>query len=300
MAFVCDDGYVMQTAVAITSLIHSKNSDSQYDIYVLGAHIKEENCRILQSMSSETVRISVLQQNVSRQLSQQTESDSIYRVATKAALLKFDIAELLKNEDKVIYLDGDIIVCQDLSPLFNTDLGNCYAAVVRDVPQVLFDNPLINVGLGQEYFNSGVMVMNLKLLRQENTRARLVATKQEMVDDVLMDQNVLNKVFAGRVVQLPLRYNVLYANLKRCWNENGVVQRLNQIYGSTYRRPRDLLRNAAVIHYSSKDKPWSYFDAPLANLWMDNYKKSPYAGVPLKRRCLLKQRVLNKIKQLFI
>ena len=112
-----------------------------------------------------------------------------------------------------------------------------------------------------------------------------------------MDQNVLNIVFKNRVLQLPMKYNVLYANLRRSWKKHGVVERLNQLYGTDYRVAQDLQRDAVVVHYSSKDKPWKYFDAPMAKQWMENYRCSPYKNIPLKRKCLLMQRIKNKIKQ---
>lgn len=295
IAFVCDEGYVMQTAVAITSLIRNKAAKSTYDIYVIGTGLSDGSVETLMSMGCEGAAIFVIQAEIDAELHRQKDSGSIYLVATKAALLKFEISNILL-QDKVLYLDGDIIVTGDLSALYGMELESAYAAVVRDLPQVLFDEPLIDVGIGRDYFNSGVMLLNLKQLRAEGVHDKLVDVKRRRDNDTLMDQNVLNIVFKDRVLQLPAKYNVLYANLKRSWKEHGVVERMNRLYGTAYRVPRDLQRDAVVIHYSSKDKPWKYFDAPMAKEWMENYRSSPYADLPLKRKCLLKQRIKNKLK----
>ena len=296
IAFVCDEGYVMQTAVAITSVIRNKAAESNYDIYIIGTGLSDSSVETFLSMRGRGVEISVIQAEIDAELYKQKNAESIYLVATKAALLKFEIPRILRRE-KVLYLDGDIIVMGDLSELFSVDLGDSYAAVVRDLPQVLFDVPLIDVGIGRDYFNSGVMLLNLKQLRVENVREKLVDEKRRRSNDTLMDQNVLNIVFKDRVLQLPMKYNVLYANLRRSWKEPGVVERLNQLYGTSYRAAQDLRRDAVVVHYSSKDKPWKYFDAPMAKQWMEVYRRSPYRDIPLRRKCLLMQRIRNKIKQ---
>lgn len=293
IVFACDNGYVMQTAVAITSVIQNKDLHSVYDIYVIGTGLSQENVELLCSMTKQDVNVTVVQAEVNETLRCRSEADSVYRVATKAALLKFEIARLL-SEDKAIYLDGDIIVRQDLTTLYDVELDNCCAAVVRDIPQVLFEKPLIDTGSGRDYFNSGVMLLNLAYIREHGLRERLIDTKQTLHGDVLMDQNVFNLVFGTNVVQLPVIYNVLYANLVRSWRSRGVAVRLNDMYGTDYKTPQDILRNAVVIHYSSKDKPWKYFDAPAAREWMKYYKLSPCASRPLSRTCMLKERVLGK------
>ncbi len=41
---------------------------------------------------------------------------------SKAALFKFDLAEIFKNYDKVLYLDSDILILRDFSKLLKTDI----------------------------------------------------------------------------------------------------------------------------------------------------------------------------------
>ena len=96
-----------------------------------------------------------------------------------------------------------------------------------------------------------------------------------------------NIVFQGKIIQLPVKYNVLYANLLRNWEKHDVLNRLNKIYKSSYCSLNDILQNAVIIHYSSKDKPWKYFDAPGADEWLYYYMRSPYSSQVLKRCSLL-------------
>ena len=46
VAFVCDNGYVMSTSVAITSIIENKLPSTFYRIYILGDQLTESNCHL--------------------------------------------------------------------------------------------------------------------------------------------------------------------------------------------------------------------------------------------------------------
>lgn len=291
IVFISDKGYVMQTAVAITSLAENKLPNSKYDIYIIGADLDEKDQSIFRQIENDGIKISVIQSTAKKYEGLHTRTDGIYMVATHAALLKFDIPELLKNYDKALYLDGDIIIHQDLGELFDVDLENSYAAVVRDIPQVLFDKQLIDTGNGVDYFNSGVMLLNLKKMRDEQVKTRLVETKKNLSNQTLMDQNAFNIVFGKNVLQLPISYNVLYANLSRSWKNHNILEKLNKIYKTNYRSLEDIYFHANIVHYSSEDKPWKYFDAPLAEDWLYYYLKSPYANRPLYRKSILDKEI---------
>ena len=299
LVFVCDDGYVMPTSVAITSLIANKHPNTIYEIYIIGDNLSIQNIHYFEKLEDDFTHIHVLPSTENIEEFDCSNTNSIYMVATKAALLKFSIAELLTSESKAIYLDGDIIVKGDLLELFNTDISDYYAAVVRDVPQVLFDKPLIDTGSGRDYFNSGVMLLNLELLRKEQVKDTLIATKKSLTNDTLMDQNVFNIVFKDRVLQLPVKYNILYANLLRSWENHNVLQRLNNAYNSNYRSLDDIFQNGVIIHFSSPDKPWKYFDAPLADEWLYYYIKSPFGEVPLFRGSINEENVVINTRKCF-
>ena len=158
IAFICDDNYVVPTVVAITSLIENKQKVTYYDIFIIASELTEEHIQLFDRFNGDRVKVTVILASARKYDSLHKDSNSIYLVASNAALLKFDIPQIVRNYDKVIYLDGDIIVLSDLEELFEQDVSKVYAGVVRDVPQVLFDKPLIETASGRDYFNSGVMI----------------------------------------------------------------------------------------------------------------------------------------------
>ena len=52
--------------------------------------------------------------------------------ASSAAMQKFNLPLILKNLDKVLYLDSDIIIQNDLVAFFNLDITEYYCAAVPD------------------------------------------------------------------------------------------------------------------------------------------------------------------------
>ena len=282
VAFICDDGYVMQTSVAITSMLMNKLPETFYEIFVVTAGLSDKSKEIFNSFSSDTANVTIITADTEKYAEFYKNADSRFVVATPAALFKFDLSELIPQYDKIIYLDGDIIIKSDLSSLYLYELDNKYAAAVRDIPQVLYENPHITLGFGTEYFNSGVMLMNLKKMREENITDKLLKTKKQFEEYPLMDQNILNIAFEGNILQLPLKYNVLYLNLVRSMKKY-TFARLNEVFGSSYSNISEIYHDAAVIHFSSREKPWKFFDVPLADEWLYYYNESPFGDVPLLR-----------------
>ena len=132
ICFLTDDSYAMPTGVAIKSLCESKNKNTVYNIYILAIDVSSKNKRIFESMGEENVSIKIIQ------LKNEYEGHSIDGIsATPTAMYKFRIPDILASVDRIIYLDGDIIVKTDLSNLYNFDICDNYIGAVLDINGVL-------------------------------------------------------------------------------------------------------------------------------------------------------------------
>lgn len=174
---------------------------------------------------------------------------------------------------KTIYLDCDIIVAQNLRPLWDISLDGKPLACVRDC-LLNFDQPhcaRLGYNPNEGYFNAGMLVINLDYWRQNDIETRLADYAQKHYDKLhYMDQDLLNGALHGQVLWLPERYNFQPPFLLNdYWNQyptdyhNTLVQEYHQ---------------AAIIHYIGISKPWhfSYRGSPFHTLW-DHYRKiSPW------------------------
>ncbi|MGM9662185.1 MAG: glycosyltransferase family 8 protein [Oscillospiraceae bacterium] len=159
---------------------------------------------------------------------------------------------LLPRElDRILYLDVDLVVINSLEELYRMDFeGNYYVACshVRDF-LTRFNQVRLGVEGDVPYINTGVMLMDLPLLRRDLTIERIRETaRKKMHTFMLPDQDLLT-VMHGEHIKLvdPLRYNL--------------SDRILGLYNANPRnKPLDLewvRENSVVIHYCGKNKPWN-------------------------------------------
>jgi lipopolysaccharide biosynthesis glycosyltransferase len=150
--------------------------------------------------------------------------------------------------DRVLYLDADLLVVGDLSPLCTYHLDGAAMAAVREPSDPYFwsRNGLehvftLDVNPWTPYFNAGVLVMDLPLFRELEVHRRCLEYVAEH-RPARMDQDALNIVLRNRIAELPTVWNVE-----------------NYFFKSLSRRTRyeTLLAKAKALHYVGRSKPWN-------------------------------------------
>lgn len=138
--------------------------------------------------------------NVSGQQVFPPDSPNMKSIFTWMALMRVTIAELVPDIDKILQLDVDTIVVDDLTPLWETDLTNKYFAAVPEYKGNYnpFDNPM--------YFNTGVCLFNLSKMRADNVTEQMVnlLNRRRMY---CADQDGFNLIARDMSREIPLRYN---------------------------------------------------------------------------------------------
>lgn len=283
ICMIADDGYVLPTIVTITSIRLHRDPETSVEIRILTPGLSNQNVRRLESLSGKGLVVRVIVTSMER-LEGLHKFDSKERcVATTAALLKFLIGELFEDLDRILYLDGDLIVKRDLAELYDVHLDGNIVAAVKD-SGLIYWTPKGTEGL-KAYFNSGVMVLDLKMMRQGGYAEKLIDAKRRSADMSLMDQNILNRVFDGKVKTLPIKWNCLFVNLLRAYaNGQFTTSQLNHFFDCKYKNLADVHDAAAIIHFSSREKPWKFHDAPLVEEWEKVYDEAKLGEIyPLSR-----------------
>lgn len=284
LAFICDNSYVLPTLVAVTSLKEHMHSDYQYRVHIICEKLLEENLKLLQSLGEGRLSVRIIDAGEGCRL----DISKTYLHVSKAALQKFYLAAFLKDLDKVLYLDGDTIIQGDLVDFFNKDIENYYGAAVSDGSKNKNDNYMLcDSFFKPDYFNSGVMLLNLKLWRQQDLTPQLIAYRQNGVN-YFMDQDAINAVFEGRMLLLPLTYNVML-HLFEPFFDIESPELLAQFYKMKKMVAFEQFFDEGIIIHYTFAKPWLYFDVPGADKWYFYYKKSPLGGQPLYLRSYYKQ-----------
>lgn len=189
--------------------------------------------------------------------------------------------ELLpKSIDKILYLDGDVIVRHSLLPLWNTDLNNYpIAAVPVDTLKVTDDfYSRLNESPQLGYFNAGVLLVNLKCWRESQVVKDFVGYMQDHFEDILYaDQDILNYVFMKKKVNLPIKYNM----------QSGFFLKQPLFDVEKYEKEvQSSLRDPVIIHFTAT-KPWYYNDRnphPYKSSFMKYQNQTKWKGVRYEQR----------------
>ncbi len=165
--------------------------------------------------------------------------ESFYR------LLAFHI--LPKDVERCLYLDPDIIIRKSLLPLYNIEFGENYIAAASHMHggRDNFNKARLGIRGQERYINSGVMLMNLKQIRQDFTVEAILECLEESVQSLLLgDQDMVNILFGRNTLFLPEEIYNLDERTLRYFSENE---------GWTI---DTVAEQTAIIHYNGKCKPW--------------------------------------------
>lgn len=174
---------------------------------------------------------------------------------SRAAWFRVLLPQLLAELDRVLYLDIDLIVAQPLGDLWHTDLGdNLIGAVTNPLYPGMLEGPIHELGIDDpaDYFNSGVMLMNLDGMRKEGVPSEVLAfAKAHPKLARFADQDPLNAVLHRRRYRLHPRWNAqaTFFDLRP-----GSLAR----YGFDEGTVSSVVSDPAIVHFSGPWKPWEF------------------------------------------
>ena len=196
-----------------------------------------------------------------------------YTITTYYRLFLPNLFPLLS---KGLYLDSDIVLCDDVAKLYFTELGDNLVGAVPDASVQLFDEfsnyveKVLEVD-HTKYFNAGILLMNFKKLREFNLEKKFISLIKKVTFKVAQDQDVLNYLCKDRVTYLDPRWNVMPLGKK--------------------------LEDPFLIHYNLMFKPWNLKDIMYEE---EFFKYAEMAGVKdtiIEHRDAIPQEVVDKILQ---
>lgn len=225
IVLACDNSYMDKLETTIKSICaHNKN----IKFYILNEDLPIEWFRLM------TKKLSYFNSEI---LNIKVSGDSFKKFRCPSehinyqAYFRYLIPDYV-SEEKVLYLDCDIIVTESLDGLFNLDLKNYPVAAVPDLPTT------------NDGFNSGVLLINNKYWKENDILNRLIKLTVEYHEKVYGDQGILNILFKDKWYRLSLTYNL----------QVGSDSQENLIGNIGWYDLFDGIPK--VIHYTYTHKPW--------------------------------------------
>ena len=168
--FAVDNGYIPFLGVALKSLVDNSSEKSKYAIKVLYTNVSEENKAKIKKYEKENINIEFVDLN--KQLEEIKEKLYTRNYFSNTTYYRLFIPNLYPQYDKAVYIDSDTVCLADIADLYNVDMGDNLIAAVPDGAVQTIDpfkdyvERVVGVADYNKYFNAGVIVMNLKELRE--------------------------------------------------------------------------------------------------------------------------------------
>lgn len=255
-----------------------KNSKENWNINIIYENLSSESkSRLNEMVKSYNSKINYIEMD--------KEILKKFKVGTGTHLssivfARLFIPEFLKNEEKAIYLDCDIVALKPLEKLYEMDLNGKSIGVILDGKKDQKSSlQRLNLSLDRTYFNAGVMVMDLKKLRENGKFLKTIdyclSPDRELQ---LNEQDALNIMFENDYMINDVIWNYTHGNSE----ENNCLE-----------------SEIGIVHFTGDIKPWdcrSY--SPYKHLYWRYLNETPWKGFEEENKTLknILKRELVKFK----
>ena len=253
--YAVDDKYIPFLAVSLGSLIANTTESNNYVIKVLTTGISNENIEKIKKYEKENVTIEFV--NLSKQLEEIKDKLYTRNYFSNTTYFRLFIPEIYPEYNKAIYIDSDTVVLEDIAKLYSDDMGDNLISAVSDGAVQSIDifkdyvEKVVGVSDYNYYFNAGMIVMNLKELREYKFQEKFLYLLEKIRFEVAQDQDYLNRLCKGRVKLIDSSWNTM------------------PIMGIQDKQPK-------IIHYNLGAKPWYFDDVPYQEYFWNAAEKTEF------------------------
>ncbi|WP_077329095.1 DUF4422 domain-containing protein [Virgibacillus siamensis] len=313
-----DENYVPHLSALFASIEENASPDHRYNIFILSSNISADslkNVKQLLTVGNKDINMHVIP--VDNFFG--TGFRSNHTLPSFATYNRFVIFYLLKDLKRLLYLDSDMVVLDDLVDLFRTDMGEYPLAAVPDYIMTRCLNIKVNLPDGYpdlktylktelkmdhediaNYFNAGLMLINFENMDPEMVGDELMDEAQQN-KYYFQDQDILNKYFRKNFILLPSEYNVF----------NSLNQEFANIPWTSMKKVQDAKQHPKIIHFAAAhNKPWKNIGVPFDHYYWSYLRKTPYyervmlsmrkqerSMVEALEETLTSKRMLNAVKR---
>lgn len=309
VAFTIDNNYPIYTMLAINSILRNNYSSSNYHFYIIENNITEQNKKRMQKFISKVNKTHSCESEIEFiHIDTDTIDKGQYLFAFSNRITPIAIARImlpkLLDVDRVIYLDGDILVTGDLKDLYTINLKGKPFGMAMNISQMgqSLEKRKINV-----YYNSGVILMDLKKCRQVKTVERMLTFLEKNMDRFLFnsekdkndkflypDQDLINIVLKNEIKQLPQRWNnQTIAGVHMVdigYNPNSIIHYIGPVKPWLFNKPYNRAELLYMLYWDTSKELQPYKHYLVSKKMFENYvqtiqlKKKRYTSLLRKYR----------------
>lgn len=240
-----DKNYRKPFQTMLKSLVIN-NPQETIHVWLLHSAIPQEDLQKLEKYCAlQNVTLTALQ--VKRSMFQNAPVSKRYPQEMYYRLLAPHI--LPASLEKVLYVDPDILVINPIRPLWDKELkGNTFAAASHtDIFGMVNNINKIRLGKAHQYYNSGVMLIDLKKARQLVKADEIFTCVREHSEELLLpDQDVFNYLYGENT--LPIDDTI--------WNYDARYYTEYRLRSGGIGNVDWVMQNTVFLHFCGNKKPW--------------------------------------------
>ncbi len=192
--------WVLYAATTVTSILSNAAADDSYYFYLMSDGFSDKEKNVFYNLNK------IQKSEFNFIIMDNSEFDgAIHDWLGVSSSYRLKLSSLV-NEDKILYVDSDIMALEDVKSLYSYDVSKYYVAMIEDKCGFYMRR---SVGLkdNEIYFNGGVQLINLKKFREDELEQKIFDKLRKC--DFYTDQDVINDVCRGKILSLPLKYNIV-------------------------------------------------------------------------------------------
>ena len=254
VVLITNEGFAPYCATAMASILRNTVANTEVSFYILTAGLSQtakDKLYGLKSIKECSIEFVQINRDEFKHLPvcHHIQLESYYR---------FKLFSSFPHLDKVLYFDSDIVVLGDVAEIFSINIDEyCVGMAIDAVKNIGTIIANINKKLGKQpssdYYNAGVMLVNLKKCRELDIEQKLFEWAKGNSEKLTWaDQDVINVVMSGLIKEIPEEFNVQLS------------------FRTTNVRLAELGEPKA-IHYCGAHKPWNTRGMFLSEHFWENY-----------------------------
>lgn len=262
-----DDIYAKYIPVLLESICSKASKNYNYIVTIADANIAENTKSSMANSIKLYSNFKIKYVDINNLIRKYKDLFVTFAHFTVSTYIRFFIPDILRDVNKAIYLDIDLLINSDISELYEINIDDFIVAAAVDAcyarelyynknNEISYSENVLGLPKGVPEFNAGVLLINLKKWREENITQKCIDKLSEIGTPRVLDQCILNSVIKqGHIYKLPVEWNYVWhaqlEDLKPITESsafNGVIKEYNE-----------KIHQIKIIHYTSSVKPWNIY-----------------------------------------
>ncbi len=277
--YASNDGFVRHLGTSMCSLFDKNREADEITVYVLSLGLSKENIEKLQEIADRFQRhLVIIEMGDLREKFDFDVDTGGYDISIMGRLFMGEM--LPESVERVLYLDCDTVIVRPIAKLWKTNLGDAVMGAVME--PTIYEVVKESIGLEKEdgYYNSGVLLVDLKRWREEHVQEQLLAFLKEKGGALFAsDQDLLNGALKGRIHTLMPVCN-FFPNY-RYFSYKTLLDHAPSYAAVAKEEFKKAKKHPVLIHYMGDERPWIRGNM---NHYRRAYEKyldmTPWAGTP--------------------